>query len=675
MSAGKTLEFRLYGKDQGLSDAFDKAGDSADKFGDKLSGLKATAATAGAGAAAALAAGLMNGLEVESANNKLAAQLGATGPEAARLGDIAGKLYAGAYGESLGDVNEAMRAVIQSGTVMADESSEQIESITGKAIRLADVFDQDVVGVTNAAAQLMRTGLAPNAEMAMDIIARGFQEGADKSGDFLDTINEYGTQFRKMGLNGATAVGILTQGIEAGARDADKVADAIKEFSIRAVDGSETTADGFKAIGLNAKTMAADIAAGGRRSQDALDLTLDRLRAIEDPVKRGQAAVALFGTQAEDLGDALYAIDVSKAREAMGEVEGAAAAIEQQMGQNAKTTITQFTRSLQAGFTESAAAAITWGQQHQSTVVPALALLASVAGVVLAVGAATRVWAAAQAVASVATGVWTAAQWLLNAAFWASPITWIVAGIVAVIAVIVLIATKTTWFQSLWSGAMRGISAAVGWVKNAAASVWNWIKGNWPLLLAIITGPIGIAVGLVVRHFDKILATARAIPGQIKGFFSGAGTWLLDAGRKIVRGLIDGISGMLGSLRDKISSAAGIVRNFWPFSPAKEGPLRDHPMDEAGRNVVGMLAEGMAAEQPRLARVVGGTAGIARGAAGGGVSGLIGGGGGVTVVVNVTQPLASAEQIASAVVPAINTATRRGTGPRIARHALAGGTR
>jgi hypothetical protein len=98
----------------------------------------------------------------------------------------------------------------------------------------------------------MRTGLAKNAQDALNIVTVGFQAGDDKAGDFLDTLNEYGTQFRKLGLDGKEATGLISQGLKAGARDGDLVADALKEFSIRAVDGSKTTKKGFEALGLSA---------------------------------------------------------------------------------------------------------------------------------------------------------------------------------------------------------------------------------------------------------------------------------------------------------------------------------------------------------------------------------------------------------------------------------------
>lgn len=66
-------------------------------------------------------------------------------------------------------------------------------------------------------------------------------------------------------------------------------------------------------------------------------------------------------------------------------------------------------------------------------------------------------------------GIVTAVQWLWNTSLLANPITWIVIGIIALVAVIVLIATKTTWFQTIWEGAWKGI-------KIAASAVWDWLK-------------------------------------------------------------------------------------------------------------------------------------------------------------------------------------------------------
>jgi hypothetical protein len=119
----------------------------------------------------------------------------------------------------------------------------------------------------------------------------------------------------------------------------------------------------------------------------------------------------------------------------------------------------------------------------------------------------TKVAVAAHAVwsgiASGATKIWAGTQWLLNAAFIASPIGWIVLAVVALIAVVVLIATKTNWFQTIWR---------VTWtnVKRWAVSFWDWIKnlpgmlgGAFRGLVNIITWPWRTAFNFIARAWNN----------------------------------------------------------------------------------------------------------------------------------------------------------------------------
>jgi phage-related minor tail protein len=264
-----------------------------------------------------------------------------------------------------------------------------VQDLTGNVMSLSQAFGQDLNGTVNAVGQMMRTGLAKNGQEALDILTVGFQQGNDKAGDLLDTFNEYGTQFRKVGLDGKTAMGLISQGLKAGARDADIVADSIKEFSIRAVDGSKTTAAGFAALGLSGKKMAEDVAAGGPRASAALQLTLDKLRQIKDPADRAQVAVALFGTQAEDMGQALYALDPATAAAAggMGNVDGAAQRLNDTLGDTAANKIESVKRKVEewgASLVEVkgpigdvGAAAAAFGPQALETLAPLGQMLAA----------------------------------------------------------------------------------------------------------------------------------------------------------------------------------------------------------------------------------------------------------------------------------------------------------
>ncbi len=331
-------------------DAGDRAGRSAGA-GFKAK-LRAGAAAAGAAAGALLVAGIGKAMDRANIAGTLQAQLGTTNKVAAQHGKTAGDLYSKGVSGSFQEAADAIKAVVQGGLAPPGATNRQLQSIATKASDVASVFGQDLGGVTNAVSQLMRTGLAESSTEAFDILTRGFQLGADKGGDLLDTVNEYGVQFKKAGLDGSAAMGLISQAIQAGARDSDIAADAIKEFSIRAVDGSDSTAAGFRMLGLDADAMAARFAQGGSAANGVLDLTLDRLRGVKDPVRQAQAATALFGTQAEDLGTALLAMDPSSAARKLGDFGGATQRVGETIRSGPSYEIETFKRRLEQGFVE-----------------------------------------------------------------------------------------------------------------------------------------------------------------------------------------------------------------------------------------------------------------------------------------------------------------------------------
>ncbi|MER7014565.1 phage tail tape measure protein [Saccharopolyspora sp. NPDC000359] len=464
-----------------------RAKDSVGKFGASLGSM---ARTVGGFAAGVLAIGgaadtAARALESAQLGDKLAAQLGTTPEMSASYGRIAGSLYAQAYGDSMGQVNDAIRGVVQSGLVLEKASTAQIETITAKVLNLATAFDQDLGEATQAVGQLLKTGLVPDATAALDIVTRGFQQGADRSRDFLDTLTEYSVQFAKLGLDAQTATGLLVQGMQAGARNSDLVADAIKEFAIRAVDGSATTVEGFEAIGLSADEMAARIARGGPEATAALDLVMDRLRSMTDPVAQAQTAVNLFGTQAEDLQSALFALDPSSAVGALGEVGGAADAMGTTLRDNAQTRLTEFGRALQTRLVDILGGHVIpaierfvgWVRDNSTWLAPVVIGVGSFAGAVALVNGAMTLWAAR-------TALVTGAQWALNAAMNANPLGLIIGAVVALGAVLVYAWNNSETFRNIVLGVWEAISNAALWAwNNILRPVFDAIAVGWQLLL------------------------------------------------------------------------------------------------------------------------------------------------------------------------------------------------
>ncbi|WP_158104631.1 phage tail tape measure protein [Amycolatopsis kentuckyensis] len=216
------------------------------------------------------------------------------------------------------DGAEAVRQVMGSGLIPEKATGKAIESLTVKVTDLSNTFEQDLSKTANAAATMIRTGMAKDGGQALDILTKGFQSSANKADDLLDTMNEYSTQFRRVGIDGSMAIGLIDQAIKGGARDSDQVADAIGQFGELALASEQGVKDAFKSIGLDAGDMADLIGKGGSSATSALQQTLDALRGTEDQTVKLTAATALFGDPGTVMGDALFAMDPASAAASAG---------------------------------------------------------------------------------------------------------------------------------------------------------------------------------------------------------------------------------------------------------------------------------------------------------------------------------------------------------------------
>lgn len=263
------------------------------------------------------------GMQTQATRDLFQARLGVDEATMARYGQAASAAFTNAWGASVEDNLRAVQFSVQGGVIAPTASDAEIQQSIANMQALATIMEVDVQEAARATGQLIRGGFASSGEEAADIIASGFQNGLDIAGDWLDTITEYTTQFRKLGLEGSDALGLIQQGLQGGARDSDKVADSLKEFSIRAVDGSALTAEGFAALGFQADDMAARFLAGGDSARTAFGATLTAIRSLDDPIQQALTWQALFGTQWEDMGDAINSMDLSTARAEFGGTEGA----------------------------------------------------------------------------------------------------------------------------------------------------------------------------------------------------------------------------------------------------------------------------------------------------------------------------------------------------------------
>lgn len=142
---------------------------------------------------------------------------------------------------------------------------------------------------------------------------------------------------------------------------------------------------------------------------------------------------------------------------------------------------------------------------------------------------------------ALATKVWTTAQLILNAVMTANPIGLVIAGVA------LLLVGFITLYQK------------VGWFRRAVQAVWGWLKSNWPTLVAILAGPIGIAVLLVIRHWDKLKGAARSVVSWVKNAFNDVVHFFSAMPGRISRAA----SGMWDGIKDSFRSAVNWVIQKW----------------------------------------------------------------------------------------------------------------
>lgn len=248
------------------------------------------------------------------------------------------------------------------------QGAEAIGEVASQAVQLGihmqDVDDAalatfNTITVTGGDAQetlttidtLVDQGLAASFQEASDIIVTGFQSGANRGQDFLDVLNEYGSTFSRMGFDGESALNLINSGLDAGFGNADRVADALREMDIRvheldftaidaameAFENGDISVDelngvlGETGVALNELDLLDETRAflnGELSGEDYFNSVITALNNVEDASDQAQEAVAIFGTQAEDIGvDAITSLTTEGLEGIEGRAQEAADAV------------------------------------------------------------------------------------------------------------------------------------------------------------------------------------------------------------------------------------------------------------------------------------------------------------------------------------------------------------
>jgi Phage-related minor tail protein len=658
-NAGRRIGQRIEdGADAGADAAGDAiadgVGEGADQAvsqaGTKMERLKQVATgaalAAGAAAGAALIGAMSEAMEHSRIAGRLGAQLGATPAEAQKYGKLAGSLYADAVTQDFQGAADAISATMRAGIAPPGATEAQLKRIATGVSDLSSTFELDLGQTANAVGQAIKTGLAKDGREAIDVFTVGLQKMGPRADDLMDTFNEYSVQFQRLGLDAQTATGLLSQGMKAGARDTDVVADALKEFTLEGVMGSDKIVEGFKAIGLNADDMVRKISKGGPDATEALQMTLDKLRAMEDPVKRDAAAAELFGTKSEDMQKALLALDPSKAVSELGKVGGAADRMGDTLRDNAGTRLEQFKRGMQQGLVNFLGGPVlgslegfkkrlgglwddvTKGMDGASMSEKFVAFIPALGAKIVEKAGEL----APKIMESLSRAGQRAAEWvmanpgqtfkilLIAAAFVGAIVAlpYLVAGAIAgVVGLIIggfvtkLILTLREklpeWWASFvdWVGEKAGQAEAV--MTRLGVAIGRWFSGLWSRYIA---GPVS-------RAWSSFISSVAALPGRAAAALSSLGSAITQKAAKAwqsfrdasvqralsmvawVAGLPGRISRGIGSLSSLLTQKGkNVVQGLWSGISSMGGWIRDKLIGWAKSMIPGPIAKALGIASP-----------------------------------------------------------------------------
>src|SRR5262252_7891809 len=122
---------------------------------------------------------------------------------------------------------------------------------------------------------------------------------------------------------------------------------------------------------------------------------------------------------------------------------------------------------------------------------------------------ATAAWAAVQ-------GIATGAMALFNAVVAANPIVLIIGALVLLGAALFVAYQKVGWFRAAVDATWQAIQVAFHAIVAAGEWLIGFFVGHWQILLAVIGGPIGLAVVLIIRYWNQVVAAARVVVAAVR---------------------------------------------------------------------------------------------------------------------------------------------------------------
>lgn len=186
-------------------------------------------------------------------------------------------------------------------TRLTDVTGRDLDITAAKIQSIVDTYQKgfdEVLVASNSLAKSMGIEVTE----ALELMQTGFANGADASGEFLDMLREYPTQFKAAGLTAEQSIAIITQQVKQGIYS-DKGVDTIKEGTLRLREMTKATREALEGIGISSSDLEEKLRNNTISYFEALQMVGDRLGDLkEQSPEVGTAIADIFGGPGEDAG-------------------------------------------------------------------------------------------------------------------------------------------------------------------------------------------------------------------------------------------------------------------------------------------------------------------------------------------------------------------------------------
>lgn len=168
-----------------------------------------------------------------------------------------------------------------------------------------------------------------------------------------------------------------------------------------------------------------------------------------------------------------------------------------------------------------------------------------------------------------------------------------------------------TLLTAFWGGILSGLLDFGASVISGLQSVWDTV-GNaagaaWEGIVGLVSGAWAAIIGGLSAFGTSLLDGVTAAWNAVLEFFGGLN--LFESGAKLLSTFVDGIKSMASSVVESVEGVFTKVREYLPFSDAHVGPLSQLTL--SGARMMSTLAEGVTSGQGGLvARVSGALSGV-----------------------------------------------------------------